>query len=123
MVEYFRGEMNGQKKTHSGSQQGNHKLLPDKSLKNKKLTSTTSNDMKTFNSKRNLLNGETLQLSGSSNFLLKVHNIHRKLPVNPFENPSFLLQATYALYTCHFHEDRYLHSFLKRKKKGKVETN
>lgn len=54
---------------------------------------------------------ETQQLSGSSNFLVKVDNIQRNIPVNPFGNPSFLLQATYVLYTCHFHEDQDPHSF------------
>jgi hypothetical protein len=47
----------------------------------------------------------------------------KNIPVNPFENPSFLLQATYVRYTCHFHEDQYPHSFfLKQKNKGKGEN-
>jgi hypothetical protein len=31
--------------------------------------------------------------------------------VNPFENPSFLLQATYALYIVRYHEDQDQYSF------------
>jgi hypothetical protein len=43
----------------------------------------------------------------------------KNIPVNPFENPSFLLQATYVRYTCHFHEDQYPHSFFFKSKKTK----
>lgn len=45
------------------------------------------------------------------------------IPVNPFENLSFLLQATYVPYTCHFHEDRDPHSFLLYKIEDNISSN